>query len=96
MNQTKEQIHDSLIFPLMAQIIAICKEHHISMIASYDIPTPEEETLCCTTHLPDETGELSPRIQKMRRAAQISRAPSMSMITVTESDGAKTMTAVVG
>lgn len=31
----KEVVHDELIFPLMEQIIAICREHQIPMLCSF-------------------------------------------------------------
>ena len=54
---SKESIHDEFISPLMAQIINICKEHGIAMIASFYIPSPGDEDLACTTMIPDETGK---------------------------------------
>ena len=53
----KEQVYDDQISPLMSQIIAICQKHGIAMIASFAIPTPEDDGLQCTSMLPDETGE---------------------------------------
>lgn len=53
----KEQIYDEKISPLMAQIIAICKENGVAMIASFFIPTEEDAGLCCTTCLPDENSK---------------------------------------
>jgi hypothetical protein len=35
MNPDSEKIYDEQIFPLMEQIIAICKEHKIPMVASF-------------------------------------------------------------
>lgn len=48
---TKEEIYDSQINPLMAEIIRICKEHKIAHIASFAL----DGDLLCTTHrLADE------------------------------------------
>lgn len=94
---TKEQIYDEKISPLMTQIIAICLEHKIAMIATYDIPNEEDDGLCCTTTLPDESGKLTPRIQACARAAQAGRtAPAPLHITTCHADGSKTLTAVLG
>ena len=52
MNQ--EEIYDSKISPLMKQIIEVCKEHKIPMVASFDCPNDEPEigaSLRCTTIL---------------------------------------------
>lgn len=54
---TKEEIYDSKINPLMAQIIDICKEHKIAFFASFTIDT--EEGLQCTTALLTEDYEPS-------------------------------------
>jgi hypothetical protein len=40
-----EQVYDEQINPLMAQIIAICKEHGLPMIASFQY---EPESYCTT------------------------------------------------
>ncbi len=94
LTQSKERVYDDLISPLMTQIIAICKEHSISMLATYDIPNEENATLCCTTCLADESGEPSPRISKVARAAKLA-ASSMTMITTTAPNGDKTITAFI-
>ncbi len=45
----KEEICDTKIGPLMDQIIAICEEHKIAMLASFAIPTDDDQGLTCTT-----------------------------------------------
>lgn len=60
MEPNKEQVYDEQIHPLMAQILDICGKHGIAMIASFSIPTPEEDDLCCTSMMPNETGENDP------------------------------------
>jgi hypothetical protein len=49
----KEQVYDSEISPLMAEIVAICKREKIAMVASFSIPNgkPEDSDLCCTSAL---------------------------------------------
>lgn len=47
----KEQIYDEQIYPLMAEIVAICQLHKIAMLASFAIPTDDDPTLQCTTTL---------------------------------------------
>lgn len=64
----KEQIYDAQIHPLMAQILAVCKEHKISMIATFDTPNDDDPDLVCTSHTPDESGKFSERIRRVRRA----------------------------
>jgi hypothetical protein len=51
---TKEQIYDEQVSPLMAQILAVCKEHKIAMVASFAIPSGTDADLLCTSALLDE------------------------------------------
>ncbi|RQU96669.1 hypothetical protein [Burkholderia cenocepacia] len=48
---TKEQIYDEQISPLMTQIIAICKEHKIPILASFFTPGDDDPELAVTTAL---------------------------------------------
>ena len=51
---TQEEIYDEKISPLMQQIIEVCKEHKIPMVASFACPNDEPEigdSLRCTTAL---------------------------------------------
>lgn len=47
----KEQVYDEQVAPLMTEIIRICEEHKIAMLADFFIPTPEDPELRCTTAL---------------------------------------------
>lgn len=40
--QTKEEVYDAEVYPLMAQIIAICKRNKIAMLASFTLDAAEE------------------------------------------------------
>lgn len=55
---TKEEVQDTLIYPLMKQIIDICKEHKIPMVASIDITPEGEQGYFCTSAL--TTKEFNP------------------------------------
>lgn len=81
---TKEEIYDAQISPLMAQIIAICKEHKIAMVASFSLDL--EEGLCCTTCLTAE--EFDPP-EKFVEIVGILYPPPRSplMLTVRDGDG---------
>lgn len=49
---TKEDVYDSEISPLMARIIAICKEHDIPMVADFQLDDDrgaEDAGFHCTT-----------------------------------------------
>jgi hypothetical protein len=51
----KEAIYDEKISPLMAEIIKICKESNIQMVATYFIKEDaenEDGDLYCTTYIP--------------------------------------------
>lgn len=57
----KEQVYDDQISPLMQQIIGICQQHGIAVLANFAIPTQKDEGLNCTSMVPDETGRNPPR-----------------------------------
>jgi len=52
----KEKVYDDKISPLMSQIIKICKEEKLNMVASFQLrseyETDNEENFLCTTLLP--------------------------------------------
>jgi len=50
----KEKIYDEKIFPLMNQVIEICKENDIQMLFSCYLRTDEEGDLTCDTYLPSK------------------------------------------
>ena len=63
-NQTKEQVYDEQVFPLMERVIAICKEHKINMAATFSLGLDADgDPLMCSTVLPiDEEDEAGRRI----------------------------------
>ena len=81
---TKEQAYDDKINPLMAQIIAVCKEHGIAMFATFDLDPDEDGGACCTTCLPDETGAFPERIKRTQDAA--AWEPTFTAFTITRKD----------
>ncbi len=89
----KEQIYDTQIHPLMDQIIGICKTHHIALLATFALPSPEDAGLLCSTTLLDETGKLP---CPLAEAASVIRGQAPLMITSRLVDGSKTMAVVVG
>ncbi len=46
-----EQVYDEQIAPLMAQIIAICKEHQLPMVASFAYRHGENGGSYCSSYL---------------------------------------------
>jgi hypothetical protein len=98
----KEQIYDAKISPLLQQIIAVCRENGIAMMASFDIahdgegPNGEDcSRLTCNTLLPDADGQHNPLF--VHANAHISRngRPAPMMITTSREDGSKTIAAVI-
>jgi hypothetical protein len=94
----KEEVYDTQIFPLMAQIIAIAQEHKIAFVASFAIPTPDDDGLYVSTSLRDENnvypGHLNAMEQILQRHIE-GRSGGALMLTVTDKDGKKTMTTIV-
>jgi hypothetical protein len=73
----KEALYDEQISPLMRQIIALCKEHKINMVADFSLGyDPEaDETLFCTTALPEIDPGDQKGAERMMRAYQAMRSP---------------------
>lgn len=90
----KEQIYDTEIAPLMTKIIDVCRTHKIGMLASYAIPTSDDDGLYCTTSLFDDSGKVPERFQKPLSLILAERASTPLMITTTKRDGSKTITAI--
>ncbi|SUE95872.1 Uncharacterised protein [Ectopseudomonas mendocina] len=98
----KEQVYDAKISPLMQQIIAICQEHGIAMMASYDIahdgegPNGEDcSGLTCSTLLPDGDGKHKDVFVQANAHIRRGGRPAPMMITTEHGDGTKSMTAVL-
>lgn len=45
----REQVYDEKIAPLMTRIIDVCKQHEIPCVASFHLPTVEDNGLRCTS-----------------------------------------------
>lgn len=98
----KEQIYDDQISPLMQQIIAICQENSIAFFADFELghdeggPEGQDATnLRCTTIIGAEKDQLDALHSVCLKVVRgRSRLPGM-MITTTDGDGSKTLTAVI-
>ncbi|TSP14027.1 hypothetical protein [Cupriavidus campinensis] len=90
----KEAIYDDLISPLMAQIIAICKEHKLAMVASFHCENPDDEDskdLVCTTALTADDFEPPARFKQCLNVLY-GRPPVPGFrITTTSPDGSKSV-----
>lgn len=91
---TREEIYDAQIAPLMGEILRICKEHKLPMLADFDLSSDEDEGLKCTSALLDETWNPA---EAMVQAFGILRPRSRSplMMTVEHADGSKEITAIL-
>lgn len=87
----KEDIYDEKIAPLMKQIISICKEHTIPMVADFQYANSEEfGPGYCTTTLPFE-GVASDEIIGLAKAMKPQRPVCIAETHITNSDGSKTI-----
>ena len=92
----KEQIYDTQINPLMAQIIEICKTNGIAMLATFALPTPGDADLLCTSRVPDESGKLPCPLAEASAVIYGNGRPATLMVTTQRADGSKTITAILG
>lgn len=82
--RTKEEIYDAEINPLMTQIIAICKEHKIALLATFELPCDDDPDLACTTALLADEYEPSEKVLEALRV--IRNRPVMLAETITKTD----------
>jgi len=85
---TKEEFYDEKISPLMTQVIALCEEAQIPIVADFALDWNEDEQnhlKCTTSILPEEWGVPD----EMLAALRILRPPKRSpmMVTVRDADG---------
>lgn len=95
---SRESAYDEHISPLVTKIIALCHEHKIPMVASFELDTEEEnpdDPLMCTTLLMD-TSMVGPiHSHRLKAAAKILRPQEPIMIAETietDEDGRKHIT----
>lgn len=72
--KTKEEIYDEQISPLMAQIIAICNERKIPLLASFNLG---DDLHCTTTLLADDFEPSDAQLAAMRVFFPPVRSPLM-------------------
>lgn len=72
----RELAYDEHISPLMTQIIALCREHSIPMLASFELDYEEEHggALHCTTFLVNDN-DMRPSDDRLARARQCIQPP---------------------
>ena len=82
----KEQIYDEKISPLMTQIIQICKENDIKMVADFYLREPTEEAteFHCTTALTvDCNSERLKDLVKVIYNGYVVQKPYFAAMTIT-------------
>lgn len=87
---TKEEVYDSQINPLMAQIITICREHKIPMLATFTLDV--DEGLHCTSALLHE--EWKPSEDILAAAREIIGGPPRTPMTLTTKNNRGETTAI--
>jgi hypothetical protein len=80
----KEKIYDEQIYPLMDQIVKICKNNDVQMIFSCYLKTDEEGDLRCTTYLKseEENCQTIDDAAKVVQLGYIAEKPYYSAITI--------------
>lgn len=92
-----ENVYDEQIAPLMTKIIAICKEHRLPMLASFQYQRDADEGEgFCTTTLPFDERILAEHFSRAMNLLSRSPGPRMSTITVVKADGSKEVTMIAG
>lgn len=82
-----EDVYDSKIAPLVAQIIAICKEHRMPAVVQVQYCDREEEGPgFCTTTLPFE-GRTTDKMRRVMQAVAPERHFAIAETIVTRPDG---------
>lgn len=46
---SKEQVYDEQLYPLMEKVIAICREHEIPLVCTFQYGDDGEDAMLCTT-----------------------------------------------
>ena len=93
----REIAYDENISPLMAQIIALCKEHKIPMVATFELDQKDDQDaddpLMCSTFLLDpEWGVRGKRTLAAYRAVRPEPGFALAETIVTNPDGSKHVT----
>lgn len=85
----KEAVYDQQIAPLMSQIIALCKEHKINMVADFSLgyDVEADQTLFCTTALPKVDPDDEKGVERMMRAYEaLKPQPQLFAFTIMSSN----------
>lgn len=84
---TREEAYDEFINPLMAQILLVCEQHKIPMLASFGLASEEDEGLCCTSAMLDKEWNPPEEFLAAFDHVKPKPPPKMLMITTRDKDG---------
>ena len=82
----KEKIYDEKIFPLMQQIIDICKENDIQMLFSCYLKTDEQGDMKCDTYLKsnEQNCDLLDDAFMVIKHGYVAQKPYFTALTITK------------
>jgi hypothetical protein len=89
---TEETVYDAEVAPLMARIIAICKEHKIPMAAVFQYQDTEDDGPGHVFTTLPFAGRGSPQMSRLFAAAQPERPVMLTETHVTQPDGSRLIT----
>jgi len=88
----KESVYDEQIFPLMSKVIAICQEHEIPIVCTFQYGHSDEDgALLCTTVL-TKFERTDPDVRRLAQAHGPKRAEVLAETVETLPDGSKRVT----
>ena len=91
----KEEVYDEKIGHLMTEIIAVCKQHKIAMLAQFAIPIDSDPYLCCTTTLCMPEHDAPPHMVQASSFLKRGGRPSPMNMRI-ESPGKTTLVTIAG
>lgn len=82
-SETKEDVYDAQISPLVAEIIAICRKHKIAHVCAFTLD--EENGLCCITA--NTSKDFEPEERLLAALHALYPSPQTLMLTTRDGDG---------
>lgn len=92
----KEQVYDSKIEPLMRQILDICKENKIAMVASFSIPNDGDDDLVCTSCLTEDEYDPPDTFVNVVKLLYSAPTPSLKLTVKDQSGSVISQTIILG
>lgn len=85
--ETKEDVYDAEIFPLMGKIIEICKANKIAVVATFHTPNDDDPDLVCGTALTEPDYDPPATFCKMAQLLTGYERQSTATLTGRDKDG---------